>query len=241
MRLCNPDCLIEWQETAAPKYKKDWPGKLLRVREFPRGYMKPFLPPDGAVCRINRRYCEFSGGQFTLELHWSCPACGRVHQEGIAESLVQDGQAAFVEASGLADATCALDEARPALVYLASPYSNPDLAVRGIRAARASLCAAWLMNKGWSVLSPLSMGHAIWSAYPALSGDFMAWREPCLRMLESSDALAVLMLDGVETSAGVAAEIDHARRLGIPLNQIRLGGPDDGEPFEVVSHPTWWR
>ena len=69
MRLCNPDCLIEWQETAAPKYKKDWPGKLLRVREFPRGYMKPFLPPDGAVCRINRRYCEFSEGQFTLELH----------------------------------------------------------------------------------------------------------------------------------------------------------------------------
>ena len=62
-------------------------------------------------------------------------------------------------------------------------------------------------------------------------------------MLEASDALMVLLLDGIRESVGVAAEIDHARKLGIPLNQIRLPGPDaSGEAqFELVHNPRWWR
>ena len=43
---------------------------------------------------------------------------------------------------------------------------------------------------------------------------------------------------------GLAAEIDHARKLGLPLNQIKLPGEEAaqrGEPFEVVPRPQWWR
>ena len=77
----------------------------------------------------------------------------------------------------------------------------------------------------------------------ALPSDFAAYKEVCLRMLESSDALVVLLLDGIRESVGVAAEIDHARKLGIPLNQIKLPGPDaSGDAqFEIVHNPRWWR
>ena len=129
------------------------------------------------------------------------------------------------------------------MLYLATSYSHPDPAKRGARAHLASECAAWLMSKGWCVLSPLSMGHAIWESCPDLETDFSAWRGPCLRMLEVSDALVVLLLDGIRESVGVAAEIDHARKLGIPLNQVRLSGPDAAPDtgFEVVPNPVWWR
>ena len=244
MRFCNPDCLIEWRPAEPPRYKKDYVGKLVRVTEFDRQYLpdSAAVPPDGAVCEITRRSNDYGGGEFELTLSWHCPACHRSHKSLIPETWVSERKAFFVEPAGLADYTQALDDERPAMLYLATSYSHPDPAKRAARANLASECAAWLMHKGWSVASPLSMGHAIWTAYPNLETGFEFWREPCLRMLEMSDALVVLLLDGVRESVGVAAEIDHARKLGIPLNQVKLPGPDGGgEPFEVVPQPKWWR
>lgn len=243
MRLCNPDCLIEWRDVEPPRFKKDYVGKLVRVNAFSRWRPEgPHLPPDGSVCKIVRRSNDFGGGEFKLEVEWRCPTCDRPHEGFIPESDLNSGNLRFVEPVGLADATQALTMDRPALLYLATSYSHPEPAKRAARANLASECAAWLMRKGWSVVSPLSMGHAIIKADSEagdLASDFQVWREPCLRMLEMSDALVVLMLDGIRESVGVAAEIDHARKLGLPCNQIRL--PDDGEPFEVVAQPRWWR
>lgn len=248
MRLCNPDCLIEWREVPPPKFKKDYTGKLVRVDTFPRNFADgPHLPPDGAVCELTRRGNDYGGGKFQLTVEWRCPACDRPHEGFIPESDIDSGNLHFVEAAGLADATQALDLERPALLYLATSYSNADPAKRGAHANLASECAAWLMRKGWSVVSPLSMGHAILQADRKLgdqAAGFEAWREPCLRMLESADALVVLLLDGVRESVGLAAEIDHARKLGLPCNQVKLPGEEAaqrGEPFEVVARPRWWR
>lgn len=246
MRFCNPDCLIDWRMVEPPRYKKDYVGKLVRVTEFDRRYFpdSAAVPPDGAVCKITRRSNDYGGGEFKLTLRWRCPACDMAHEKLIQEAWIAEGKARFVEPAGLADNTQALGDDRPVMLYLATSYSHPDPAKRAARANLASECAAWLMRKGWSVASPLSMGHAIWTAYPNLETDFAAWREPCLRMLEMSDALVVLLLDGIRESVGVAAEIDHARKLGIPLNQVKLAGEDaakGGEPFEVVPQPKWWR
>lgn len=98
------------------------------------------------------------------------------------------------------------------------------------------------MRKGWCVISPLSMGHAIAAEGADLPSDFAAYQEVCLRMLEASDALMVLLLDGIRESVGVGVEIDHARKLGIPLNQVKLPGTDTGDTqFELVHNPRWWR
>lgn len=248
MRLCNPDCLIEWREVEPPRFKKDYVGKLARVDKFPRHCPEgPHLPPDGAVCAIARRGNDYGGGEFQLTVEWRCPTCDRPHEGFIPEADLNSGNLRFVEPVGLADATQALALDRPALLYLATSYSHPEPAKRAARANLASECAAWLMRKGWSVVSPLSMGHAIIQAdweRGDLSADFKTWREPCLRMLEMSDALVVLMLDGIRESVGVAAEIDHARRLGLPCNQIRLPGEEaanNDASFEVVPLPKWWR
>ena len=159
MRLCNPDCLIDWAVVQPPRHKKDYEGSLLRVDKFRR--YRPegaILPPDGAVCQIRRRYN--GGAQFELQLSWRCPACDQPHTEYISEAWIAEDKAHFVEPSGLADATCALGD-HPAVLFLATSYSHPDAARRAARANLASQCAAWLMRRGWCVISPLSMGHAI--------------------------------------------------------------------------------
>lgn len=249
MRFCNPDCLIDWREVSPPKFKKDYTGKLVRITAFHRPHRSeisgPDMPPDGAVCEIVRRGNDYSGDRtFSLDVSWHCPACGRPHEGHFPEAWLAEGKAAFVEPVGLADATQALCDDRPALLYIATSYSHPEPAKRAARAALASQCAGWFMAAGYSVYSPLSMGHAITGECPDLKTDFATFREPCLRMLEMSDALVVLLLDGMRESVGVAAEIDHARKLGIPLNQVRLPGPGataDNAPFEIVPNPRWWR
>ena len=60
-------------------------------------------------------------------------------------------------------------------------------------------------------------------------------------MLETCDALVVLLLDGMRESEGVADAIAHARKLGIPLNQVRMAASDGApQPFELVAQPRWW-
>lgn len=241
MRLCNPDCLIDWKPVQPPKYKKDYEGKLLRIPTFAR--YRPDgtdLPPDGAVVCIERRYNN--GSQFEMQVCWRCPACDLPHTGYVPEAWIAEDKAQFVEPSGLADATCAIGD-HPSVLYLATSYSHPDAAKRAARANLASQCSAWFMRRGWCVISPLSMGHAIAVEGAELPSDFAAYQEVCLRMLEASDALVVLLLDGIRESVGVAAEIDHARKLGIPLNQVKLPGPDaSGDAqFELVHNPRWWR
>ena len=243
MRLCNPDCLIDWAVAQPPKYKKDYEGKLLRVAQFDRKYQTgATLPPDGAVCQIDRRFNGGgAGNSFSLEISWACPACDRYHRKDIPETWISEDKAQFVEPMGLADATYALGD-HPAVLYLATSYSNPDPAKRAAHASLASQCAAWFMGRGWCVLSPLSMGQAIAVEAPTLPTDFAAAQEVCLRMLEASDALVVLLLEGVRESIGVAAEIDHARKLGIPLNQVKMmAGEGAGGDFEIISNPKLWR
>ena len=247
--LCNPDCLIEWREVPPPRYKKDWPGTFVRVPRFDdylRRHEHPGsnLPPDGSVCLLSRRVT--GEGEPVCILHWHCPGCLHCHETRIPDAWLAEGKAHFVEPAGLADASWATDDAHPPVLYLATAYTHADAARRGARANLASECAAWLMGRGWNVISPVSMGHAIGCAARAgvIPPDFARWREVCLRLLEASDALVVLMLDGLSTSVGLAAEIDHARKLGLPLNQIKLPGEEAaqrGEPFEVVPRPQWWR
>lgn len=239
MILCNPDNLIEWQTIAPPKFKKDWCGCLVQVPNFERNaaYRScKFLPPDGGVCSIARRSNDYGGKEFKLELEWHCPACARAHTAFIPESWIDEGKASFVKAVGLADYTHNLIDVRAPLLYLAAPYSAPEPAKRAARANLSSQCAGWLMSKGFSVYSPLSMGHAIAQEVPTVATDFAAWSEACLRMLEVSDAFCVLLLDNVYHSVGVRAELEMARKLGLPCNQIKL----EEEGFSVLPTPKWW-
>jgi len=107
---------------------------------------------------------------------------------------------------------------RQTTVYLASPYSDPDPAVREARYEAACRTAAHLMWQGRIVFSPISHSHGIPQYDLPVNWNF--W-EACDRQhLDVCSEVVVLMLDGWEQSRGVQAEIAIARELGKPVSFI---------------------
>jgi len=92
-------------------------------------------------------------------------------------------------------------------IYLATPYSHPDPAVRELRFQQVNKVAAILMSNGYLVFSPISHTHPI-----AIAGDLPKgwefWKEYDKSFIEWADEIYVLMLDGWQESTGVRAEID---------------------------------
>lgn len=102
------------------------------------------------------------------------------------------------------------------LIYLASPYSHPDPAVRLARFQAACKAAAAMMFEGLFVFSPIAHTHPIALAGELPLGfDFYAAYDEL--MISRCDELYVLTIDGWLESVGVTAEIEIAKRLGLPI------------------------
>ena len=65
------------------------------------------------------------------------------------------------------------------------------------------------------------MGHPICVMEPKLNHSFETWQGISLAMLGQATELIVLLLDGVNTSAGVRAEVAFARERGLPVWDMR--------------------
>lgn len=104
------------------------------------------------------------------------------------------------------------------MIYLASPYSHADIAVREQRFRAACLAAARLIEAGHVVFSPIAHGHPI--AQHGLPADWTFWEPFDREHLERSDEVVLLMLDGWQESVGVQAEIQIARELGKPIRYL---------------------
>jgi hypothetical protein len=98
------------------------------------------------------------------------------------------------------------------MIYLASPYSHLESAVREQRFHAACAASAALMRAGYKVFSPVIYGHPL--VQHGLPGDWSFWEPQARWHLERSDEVMVLMLDGWDTSQGVQAEIAIAEELG---------------------------
>ncbi|GAB6188150.1 DUF1937 family protein [Thermopirellula anaerolimosa] len=118
------------------------------------------------------------------------------------------------------------------MIYLASPYSHPDAAVRQERFEAACRAAAELIRQGHVVLSPIAHSHSI--AQHGLPGDWDFWEQQDRRLLAACDELWVLKLDGWEQSRGVQAEIGIARAAGKPVRF--LSEPELAEAKAAAAH-----
>lgn len=108
------------------------------------------------------------------------------------------------------------------MIYLASPYSHPDPAVREFRFREACRAAARFMRVGSAVFSPIAHGHCICTY--GLPTDWRFW-EPFDRFqLEHCDEVFVLTLDGWRESVGVQAEIRIAGECGKPVRYVAPEG-----------------
>jgi len=109
------------------------------------------------------------------------------------------------------------------LVYLATPYSHPEAAIREMRFEEVNRVAADMMRRGEHVFSPISHTHPI-----ALAGDLPKgwdfWQDYDRAILSSCYKLVVLMQDGWRESVGVQAEISIARDMGLPVEFMDHGG-----------------
>jgi hypothetical protein len=108
------------------------------------------------------------------------------------------------------------------MIYLASPYSHPDAAIRQRRFEAVCRVAARLLRQGRTVYSPIVYGHAL-CAY-GVPGDWRFWQRHDRPLLEACDEVVVLMLDGWENSVGVHAEIAFAREMGKPVSFMTARG-----------------
>lgn len=112
------------------------------------------------------------------------------------------------------------------IYYLSAPYSDPSPTVRQVRAEAATKAAAWLKDKGITVISPLTLAHAIagkcTNEHPY---DYDHNRDLCERMMDMCDGLIMLKSDGCEQSKGVWAEVRYMYEKG---GAIKVFDPSDG-------------
>ena len=106
-------------------------------------------------------------------------------------------------------------------IYLASPYSSDDPALRESRYKAACSVTAQLLDKGNLVFSPIVHSHMLAENYD-LAGEFVFWSEWCLSFLRHwATHFAVLELAGWQESKGIAVEKRIAEELGLPMLTAR--------------------
>jgi len=98
------------------------------------------------------------------------------------------------------------------MIYVASPYTDPDPAVREARYHAVCRQVAEMLRCGIHAFSPICHSHPL--VEYGVPGDWAFWREYDLKFLAMCDEVWVLMLDGWKTSTGVQAEIAMAMALG---------------------------
>ena len=101
------------------------------------------------------------------------------------------------------------------MIYVASPYSHPDRAVRTSRYDAARRHTARLACEGRLVYSPIVHSHPL--AELGLPGDWKFWAKHSRHMLAACREVIVLALPGWQESRGIAAELAIAAELGLPV------------------------
>lgn len=102
------------------------------------------------------------------------------------------------------------------MIYLASPYSGTPAQQR-TRFEQTQAFVVYHFRLGVPLLSPIVYCHTIAEQHK-LPGDALFWRFLNDELIQVCDQMWVLKLPGWDLSEGVAAEIQTAERLLIPLH-----------------------
>jgi hypothetical protein len=115
------------------------------------------------------------------------------------------------------------------MIYLASPYSHPNPAVREERFQAACRIAAMLVLAGQPVISPIVHSHRL--VEQGLPSDWSFWQRYDRELLARCDGVVVLTLAGWEESAGVREEIRIAGELNKPVRYL-----EDARGSPTLAH-----
>lgn len=104
------------------------------------------------------------------------------------------------------------------MLYLASPYTHPDKAIREKRYRKICKIAAQLHNKFY-VFSPIVQCHGM-SVYGNLRGDIGFWLDYARHMISLCSTFMIATMKGWDHSLGIKAEYDIARQFKKPVMQV---------------------
>ena len=111
------------------------------------------------------------------------------------------------------------------VLYLATPYSHPDPAVRQERYERVTQAAARLIGLGHIVHSPITLTHPL-----ELAGGIVRpaefWLEFDLPFMQMCAELVILTLAGWKESHGIAYEKRMFESMGRPVSYLVPGYED---------------
>lgn len=110
------------------------------------------------------------------------------------------------------------------IVYLACPYSHPDLDIRLERFAAANRAAAWLIRAGSIVYSPISMTHPIdlEMSEEGISQGSDYWCDFDEAFMEFCTEMLILDIPGWENSSGIARELRYFKEKGRDVSMLTL-------------------
>ena len=111
------------------------------------------------------------------------------------------------------------------MIYVGSPYSDPDHLVRADRAFHVARFAAQYVRRGHVIYSPIASWHHVAEQFTLLK-DFQFWKQLNFGILRLASEMWVLELDGWAKSVGLNGEMDMALDLYIPIVHC------DGKTFE---------
>ena len=106
-----------------------------------------------------------------------------------------------------------------AYMYLASPYTDPDIAVMEQRYLAAMKATHWCLTHSIQVFSPIVHCHEMAIKY-IMPRDFDFWREYDQAMIAPCSGLLILDIEGWTSSKGVTSEINLAIRLGKSISHL---------------------
>lgn len=115
-------------------------------------------------------------------------------------------------------------EKNSSLVYLAAPFTHPDVHVLEERFRKITLKAYELIKEGYTVISPINHNYPIVKVLQKKGQDldvgWETWKHHDESLLRHSDVMLVYTLPGWKESVGVQAEIKIALANNIPITYI---------------------
>lgn len=107
----------------------------------------------------------------------------------------------------------------PELIYLATAYSHEDPLTMYERYVQAVYIQGNLLRQGKHVYCPIAHTHHA-AGLVDLPTDWQFWQSHCELMLSKCNRLLVAKMDGWEQSKGVQAEIEYAKKIGMPVEYL---------------------
>jgi len=107
-------------------------------------------------------------------------------------------------------------------IFLSLPYSHEDPLVIEYRYLVSLQVSAKLLLEGHIVFSPVSVGHPLTKLDSMVGSDWTFWKNYCESLIDISDEVYVIQIDGVDSSIGVGGEILYAATKGIKVTKYYI-------------------